>query len=97
MTVIELLQQDQIWIDREGNEHWIAEMPSDYRDAVRNFLLKRAVRIAYVFDLKYPLPDPDFCGDMAYASLESQQLARAEDPQGWLRGSRLYKALDAGS
>lgn len=90
------LDQDEIWTDKEGNQHRIDEMSVRYKANVVAFLERRAVSMEF----NYSLGEARFIGGMA---MHAQELAedacgdewerRMDDPVAWLRSTRLMKRL----
>jgi len=71
----------------------IKDMDHNHRRNAAALLTRGAYGLAMAYDFAHPLPDPDLCGDMAYYSLEAAQHDRLENPERWISGTPLYRAL----
>ncbi|WP_147312435.1 hypothetical protein [Thermomonospora umbrina] len=96
---VDLLEQDQVWCDREGAEHRISDMEPRYCRNVVRFLLRQAEAIVISAGLDMAnvrMPDVD---TEAYWSVErGMQTEMAEmtnDPVAWLLSTPLLTALIA--
>jgi hypothetical protein len=97
---LSLLDQDQIWIDGQGNRHDVAEMSVRYKANVIAFLERRAKLLEFHYSCGEALWFGSLDGgEMAMASLEDSmfeaQDERLKDPVAWLRSTRLVARLIA--
>lgn len=98
MDIVDLLDQEEIWVDRAGVEHEIAEMEPRYCANVVRFLLRQAEAIAHADSmaiLSVRMPDFDTIAyDDVMSGIGVDEAAKA-DPVRWLQDKPLLRALRA--
>lgn len=92
-----ILDQDEIWIDKHGKPHKIAEMDGKYASNTYDFLKRHHKQLAtqYIYNTLLRMRGPE--GEMAAEAFESwvdEQTRKAtERPFAWLLDKPLTKAL----
>jgi hypothetical protein len=97
MSIIDLLDQEEIWVDGQGVEHQITDMEPRYCANVVRFLLRQAEAIALAEDMAFlsvPMPDVD---TVAFDSVmfDPDDPHKTKNPQAWLMDHPLLHALSA--
>lgn len=99
--VVARFDQGEWWRTRDDRWLRIADMDETHRYNTAAMLTRRAGHHAFAYALSFAGEvDRHDGGDMAHDALErisdelNEQAAR--DPEGWLRGTTLYRALTAG-
>lgn len=90
------LDQGEIWTDRQGHEWKISEMSERHRWNAAAMLTRGADRQALRYTINHPLPDPEYTGELAYSSLERDEVYRLSNPEQWMGETRLFQALVEG-
>lgn len=97
MNIIRRFGQKNVWVDREGNEHVIAEMDPRYAANVVKFLERRAAGVALKYSTALafaPMPGEwTNAYDIVTAGIERQWDEMDADPVAWLRKKPLMIAL----
>lgn len=96
-TAIDLLHQDEIWVDSQGNTYQVAEMELRYVRNVRDFLLRNGRMLAEQMYAKVAFgmqPSGDMASD-AYDAILEELTDATMDPRPWLERSELVRALSA--
>jgi hypothetical protein len=97
MNIIILLDQKEIWVDRQGVSHKVAEMDPRYAGNVVRFLERQAEGIAdrYCFAmLSVPLPDGGTeAYDIVTSDFERTMDEVLDDSRSWLQRTPLVRAL----
>jgi hypothetical protein len=98
-SIGELLDQDKIWVSRNGTrltETDLNEMDLDHIRSLRAWLLRMADAIVYGIqtELQHQLSIHG-AGDQACLDLERELDLMAGDPEDWIRGTVLFTALTA--
>lgn len=94
-----VLDQADVWVDKEGQRHLVEEMSVRYKSNVVGYLERRARAVAsqYAVHAVHALPDPDWVGEAAFDSLMHEVNATWDallgDPLVWLRGTTLVQRL----
>jgi hypothetical protein len=97
-----IFDQDEWWRQRDGSFIRIAEMSPGHRYNSAAMFMRAAPTHAlrYAMGFRRSMPAEDECGDMTMESLERAAYELYElterDPAGWLRGTKLYRALTSG-
>src|SRR5262245_15371328 len=99
-SIYVLLNQDKIWIDRQGVKHEVHKMDSNYRENILRFLLHRAEPLfwAYAFGEAIHIdaieaafgPPDDF--DIP-SVLDEYEQVRVFNYEKWLKTTPLMRAL----
>lgn len=96
--ILELLCQDEFWVDQDGAVHRVAEMELGHVVNLLRWLHQQALGIALGcarYLTKMPMP----AGEAAFADVDGdvgRELARmVNDPVGWLGDTELVTALRA--
>jgi hypothetical protein len=97
MNLARLLNQSEVWTDRHGVDHRLADMEPRYCQNVVGFLLRQADQVAFYVGFALAsvgLPDED---TQAYLHVTAEIDAETErmltSPSGWLIEKPLIKAL----
>lgn len=100
--IIDLLDQEEIWVDAAGNERKITDLDVGHCANIANFLRVRADNIAQVYshhlwEVEASLVNAsENAYDAAMAEVEQQHEAiRSAGAVEWLNGKPLLKALQA--
>lgn len=92
-----ILDQAEVWVDKEGKEHRIAEMTGRYALNVYNYLKSRAPVVGFRYGLyliSLPMPPEESAAfDDVEASIEREQHRIGTDPRAWLLDKPLMRAL----
>lgn len=96
-----LFDQAEWWCRRDGSFIRLSEMNPGHRYNTAAMIMRNAARHAHAYSLTFSMmASRHDGGDMAHEALERQadEIARQSiyDPQGWVRGTALYRALTAG-
>lgn len=92
-----ILDQAEVWVDREGKEHRIAEMTGRYALNVYNYLKSRAPVVGFRYGLyliSLPMPPEDSAAfDDVEAAMDREQHRIGTDARSWLLDKPLMRAL----
>lgn len=92
-----ILDQAEVWVDKEGTEHRITEMSGRYALNVYNYLKSRAPVVGFRYGLyliSLPMPPEESAAfDDVEASIEREQHRIGTDPRAWLLDKPLMRAL----
>lgn len=95
----QLLDQAEVWIDKNEVRHDIATMDGRYALNVYNWLKSRAMQIGFHYGLHLAgmrLPDEDTVAFLHVTEAIDREHHRiSEDPEGWLKDKPLMRALIA--
>lgn len=95
----QLLDQADVWVDRNEVRHQIAEMDGRYALNVYNWLKSRAMQIGFHYALNLAgmrLPDEDTVAYLHVTdAIEREQARISEDPESWIKDKPLMRALIA--
>lgn len=91
-----VLDQTEIWVDRFGKSHKLAAMTRGDKWSAAEALRRQALVLAVSYSAQHPLPDIDDCGLRRFQELHRDHLFRVNNPEAWLSGTVLYKALNGG-
>jgi len=94
---VELLGQDEYWVDGLGRIRRIADMDRAYCENVREFLIRQAGGFAQ-WQLRRVLSGPQPSGDMAcdaFDSMTEELVEATRNPQAWILRKPLLHALQA--
>lgn len=93
----DLLNQGEIWIDREGRRLAISEMNPTHCQNVRNFLMRNSggfLSAVYHRVLNGPQPSGDMASD-GFDGILAELEEASRDPIAWITGQPLLVALAA--
>jgi len=91
---LDVLHQDKVWINRDGETVLLAEMELSYRANLLRFLRRRAVGLEWrdaLAMLGSPLGAPR--GEAACDAVDNMLDERVEDPAAWLESTALVTWL----
>lgn len=92
-----ILDQAEVWVDKEGKEHRIAEMTGRYCLNVYSYLKSRAPVVGFRYGLyliSLPMPPEDSAAyDDVDAAVTREQERIGADPRAWLLDKPLMRAL----
>lgn len=92
-----ILDQAEVWVDKEGREHRIEEMSGRYALNVYNYLKSRAPVVGFRYGLyliSLPMPPEDSAAfDDVEAAMDREQHRIGTDPRAWLLDKPLMRAL----
>jgi hypothetical protein len=93
----EVLDQAEVWIDKNEVEHRIEEMPGRYALSVYNWLRSRANQIGFHYGVRLAgmsLPDEDTVAYLHVTeAIDREQHRIGENPEAWLVDKPLMRAL----
>jgi hypothetical protein len=89
MNLADLLHQQEVWVDRHGKKHELAQMPADYKARVYAFMLRRARGLAHTYTLAIASRGGD------WDDFHDNDEGRVNDPQRWLADTPLMRRLAA--
>lgn len=95
MPWINLLDQTEVWVNREGEEIRVDEIDARYAANICRFLERRAVGIFFHYNLDRLVRLPMDMGEEAERSVLDHMDEQSRDPVGWLREKPLFKAIAA--
>jgi hypothetical protein len=97
LSVTARFGQGEWWQRKTGEWTRIADMSPGHRYNTAAMLMRNAARHAFAYAWGMSIEaDAHDGGDMAQDALDRLAEDAITDPQGWLRGTTLYKALTAG-
>lgn len=92
-----ILDQAEVWVDKEGTEHRITEMSGRYCLNVYNYLKSKAQVVGFRYGLyliSLPMPPEDSAAfDDVEAAMDREQHRIGTDPRAWLLDKPLMRAL----
>lgn len=95
----QLLDQAEVWIDKNEVRHDISTMDGRYALNVYNWLKSRAMQIGFHYALNLAgmrLPDEDTVAYLHVTdAIEREQARISEDPESWIKDKPLMRALIA--
>ena len=91
-----VLDQSEIWVDRSGKSHKVSAMTRHQKWTAADALRRQAIVLAVNYSALHPLPSIDECGLQRFEQLYREHLFRINNPEAWLSGTVLYKALNNG-
>jgi hypothetical protein len=96
---LRVFEQGEVWVDRSGAPHQIAEMSEEYVRNVRWMLLSRCEEFHAACALLETLTEADkvLHGELSWLALREElgMLAVCEmDPVSWLHSTLLWRSLD---
>lgn len=101
MNTMALLDQTEVWFDRDEQPHELIDMSPRYKANVINFLVRRARLMEFNYSLREALwlthMEP-MMGEMAFDSVENAIFAdqdkRFKNPAAWLWSTPLLRELE---
>lgn len=95
----QLLDQAEVWVDKEDVEHRIETMNGRYALNVYNWLKSRAMQIGFHYAINLAgmqLPDEDTVAYLHVTdAIEREQERISDDAEGWIKDKPLMRALIA--